>query len=151
MPHRPLLIGYGNPLREDDGIGWRAAETIEARTVAGTLDILKCHQLTPELSVPVSEASLVLFLDAAKGVAPGRADCIAVRPEAAGAWTHHLTPGQLTGMAEKLTGEPPCAYLITGGIQRMGWNECLTPSGAAAVECMVERALELIRQSATAA
>ena len=79
-----LVIGYGNPLREDDGIGWRVVEEIENGEIVGVLQSLgNCqletvavHQLLPELAGDVSEAELVIFVDASVEGKPGT---IAVR------------------------------------------------------------------------
>lgn len=72
---RALLIGYGNPLRSDDGLGWRVAEALrtqveqqaatEATAQAQSLDIVTCQQLNPELAEAISRADLAIFVDAA--------------------------------------------------------------------------------------
>src|SRR5579884_2097858 len=73
MPH-PLVIGYGNPLREDDAVGLRAAELVDSGAY-------RCHQLTPELASVVADASMVIFLDAARCEKPGEIRFSAVHPE----------------------------------------------------------------------
>ena len=61
-----LVIGYGNPLRGDDGAGWKAAELLaEDPRLAGAV-VLARHQLTPELADDVSRASLVVLVDASQ-------------------------------------------------------------------------------------
>jgi hypothetical protein len=44
-----LIVGYGNPLRGDDGLGWRAAERLRTVIQDAGVEILALHQLTPEL------------------------------------------------------------------------------------------------------
>ena len=56
-----MVIGMGNPLRGDDGIGWRLAARIRAQ--AG-LTVLRRQQLTPELVTELAVVDRVLFLDA---------------------------------------------------------------------------------------
>jgi len=56
-----LVIGIGNPLRGDDGIGWRLAALLPAR--AG-LAVRCSQQLTPELAEELAAVERVLFLDA---------------------------------------------------------------------------------------
>lgn len=119
---RPLIIGFGNPLREDDGLGWRAAELLERREGA-SIDVLKCHQLTPELADPVSRASMVIFLDASVSQEPGSILTRLVEKSVPAAWSHQLSPAQLIGFCEQVTGPAPRAYLITGGVDRMSWSE----------------------------
>jgi len=125
---RPLIIGFGNPLREDDGLGWRAAELIE-RQEGASIDVVKCHQLTPELADLVSRASVVIFLDASVTQEPGTVATRQVEKTTPAAWSHHLSPDQLIGFSEQVTGPAPRAYVITGGVERMTWSERM--SGAA--------------------
>ncbi|MGV2389201.1 MAG UNVERIFIED_CONTAM: hydrogenase maturation protease [Microcystis novacekii LVE1205-3] len=58
-----LLIGYGNTLRNDDGVGVRIAEII-AEGVKPHVQVIATHQLTPELAADIADASLVIFVDA---------------------------------------------------------------------------------------
>lgn len=58
MACRSLVIGIGNPLRGDDGVGWQLAEELgdPHRSV---------HQLTPECAALLLDWERVLFVDAA--------------------------------------------------------------------------------------
>ena len=61
--NKVLLIGFGNPAREDDGIGPAVAEIIENMQIEGvTVD--SDYQLTVEDSAAVAEHDLVVFVDA---------------------------------------------------------------------------------------
>src|SRR5690242_12833541 len=77
---RVLVIGYGNPLRGDDGVGWHAAEALakslqdEERVPAERVMVLACHQLTLELAEPLSRVERVIFIDACDGPPPGSVD-----------------------------------------------------------------------------
>lgn len=139
---RPLIIGYGNPLREDDGIGWRAVELVERDLWPGEADIMKCHQLTPELAAEIEHASIVVCLDAAVDQEPG---VIRVRRVAAGlsaAWSHHLAPSQILGLVEK----PPPAYWITCGVGSTEWREKLTKEGEDGAKRLAAAAISLLRE-----
>ena len=48
-----LVIGYGNTLRNDDGVGPRVAEALEALQLPG-VRTLSCALLAPETAEPVS-------------------------------------------------------------------------------------------------
>ena len=61
-----LVIGYGNELRRDDGLGPQAARAVAGWGMPGVL-ALSCHQLTPELAEIVADAEEALFIDAAVG------------------------------------------------------------------------------------
>ena len=54
MP-KVMLIGYGNPLRTDDAIGWRAAGELSAQLTGDDVEIVACHQLNPEMAEAVAK------------------------------------------------------------------------------------------------
>ncbi len=58
MTRKALIIGYGNVLRSDDGIGWHVAERLAADARFDDVTILQRHQLTPELALDVSRDRL---------------------------------------------------------------------------------------------
>ncbi|NET29693.1 hydrogenase maturation protease [Okeania sp. SIO1I7] len=58
-----LIIGYGNTLRSDDGAGQQVAELV-AEWKLPNVRSLPVHQLTPEFAEPISQAELVIFVDA---------------------------------------------------------------------------------------
>ena len=121
---RPLLLGIGNVLRGDDGLGRVVAEQL-ART--GELDgeILSVHQLTPELALPMTEASLVIMVDASREGRPGEV-CVRLFSSpgqsigAVGA--HHITPEELAALTSLVYGHcPPVVVIrVTGADFSMG-------------------------------
>ena len=58
-----LVIGYGNTLRSDDGVGQRVAEKIAQWELPGVRS-LAVPQLTPELAENIAQADVVIFIDA---------------------------------------------------------------------------------------
>lgn len=141
-----LVIGYGNPLRGDDGAGLVVAERLAAAIDRrADADIRACHQLTPELAEPVSRASLVIFIDAAVDGQPGdiaQADLVPEAPE--GIFTHHVTPATLLAAARDLYGVCPRAVLlsITGAAFELG--DRLSPPVERALAVLERQALALI-------
>ena len=148
---RPLIIGYGNPLREDDGMGWRAVELLAEQLSSGAADVIQCHQLTPELAARFDGASLVLFLDAACDQYPGTVSCEPVTAEGNSAWSHHLSPAQLLRLSEQLGSPARPAFLIRGGAFRMDLRGHLTALGEKTAAEMADRALVLMREAFTPA
>ena len=59
-----LLIGYGNPAREDDGLGPAAAQAIEKLDIEG-VSVDSNYQLTVEDAASVARHDVVVFVDAA--------------------------------------------------------------------------------------
>jgi hydrogenase maturation protease len=109
-----LVVGYGNSLRGDDGAGWHAAGRLAADPRLAGARVLARHQLVPELVVDVAEASLVVLVDATAVGDPGSILVRLVRPRrpAPGAFTHHLGPESLAGLAESLYGAAPPVVLV---------------------------------------
>jgi hydrogenase maturation protease len=114
MPHT-LIIGYGNPLRGDDGFGWHAAMRLRDLIHEAGIEILAVHQLTPELMEPVSRARRVIFIDAAVGEEPGKLTVAALGATGglAPVFTHFATPAGLLEGARALYGAKPEGLLIT--------------------------------------
>ncbi|MGA1285390.1 MAG: hypothetical protein ACO34J_15215 [Prochlorothrix sp.] len=59
---RTLIIGYGNTLREDDGVGYCMAEAIAQWNLTG-IESKAVHQLTPDLAAHLAEVDRVIFID----------------------------------------------------------------------------------------
>jgi len=75
-----LIIGYGNTLRRDDGVGLKVATEAEKLGFSGTRS-LRCHQLTPELAATIAEVDRVIFVDA--GIDSDPVQLQAIQPEEA--------------------------------------------------------------------
>lgn len=125
---RTLVIGYGNPLRGDDGVGWHAAQHLAQSNRTHHMQIMVRHQLDPELAVPISQADQVIFIDASEGEQPGevKSQHIDPHPSSPGAFTHHLEPGALLAFARDLYGSYPDATLFTITGKSFGFREGLS-------------------------
>jgi len=111
---RILILGYGNPLRSDDGLGWQVAVELFRTNTLREVEVLPCHQLTPELAPAVSRVETVIFIDSARGGTPGEMSCQEVRSESgASSFTHHVTPAALLALSSELFGACPRAYLLS--------------------------------------
>lgn len=111
---RVLVVGYGNPLRCDDGLGWQVAVELFRTNRSPDVEVLPCHQLTPELAPAVSRAQTVLFIDCAKDGKPGDVRCQELRSEmGTSSFTHDLTPLALLALTSELFGACPQAFLLS--------------------------------------
>ena len=63
VPQKVLLIRYGNPAREDDGLGPAAAQSIESLNIEG-VTVETDYQLTVEDAADIAEYQTVVFIDA---------------------------------------------------------------------------------------
>lgn len=135
-----LIIGYGNPLRRDDGVGWHAANRLSEQWGHDpAITVLACHQLTPELAEPLSRARRALFLDAQSGGIPGRINRRVVLPEGTvnGAFNHEFNPSSLLLITQILYGVYPEAVLLS----MVGADFGLGESFSAPVQSALDRYL----------
>jgi len=151
-----LVVGYGNPLRSDDGVGPLVAERLAADPRLRGADVRAEHQLTPELALDASRVALLVLVDAADGVpagevvvrelAPAVAAGSAARGSAGGIeeggapLTHHVDPAALLGLARELWGAAPRTVLVGVGPASLELGDTLT----AQVEAAVPRAVEAV-------
>lgn len=123
-----LVIGYGNPLREDDGVGWAVAERLQAEGVCAGITAVASHQLLPELADIIHTAAYVIFVDATVAGKPGAIRMTTVTPDGRGpAASHQMSPAVLLYYAQELYGRCPPATLITVTGQAFGYRQGLTP------------------------
>jgi hydrogenase maturation protease len=109
---RVLLIGYGNPGRQDDGLGPALAEELQKRAIE-SLDVDADYQLTVEDACAAAEHDVVIFADAAlQGAAPfvfRRVDPLGRRP---GCGSHTMEPEEVAGLAQELFGAKTAFYAL---------------------------------------
>ncbi len=149
-PDELLIIGYGNPLRGDNGAGWYVAERLAGEIDDPAVRIVMQHQLMPEFAEAVSQVGRLLLIDAAEGARPGAVAEIPVTPaETTGRpMTHHMTPENLLAWARDLYGRFPetTLFTITGG--DFSHTEDLSPAVRAACDTLVDRLITLAHHHA---
>lgn len=126
---RVLVLGYGSPLRCDDSLGWQVAVQLFRANASPDVEVLPCHQLTPELAEPVSRAEVVLFVDCRRDGIPGEFYCEELRQESGSiAFTHNLSPSALLDLSSELYGSCPKAYLVSICGESFEAGESLSPA-----------------------
>jgi hydrogenase maturation protease len=135
-----LVIGYGNPLRGDDGVGWHAAGLLTGDLRLDGARVVTHHQLVPELAPDVGRASLVVLIDASTDGDPGsvRVRRVEPRPAAPATWSHHLDPEILAGLAEALYGTAPPMVLVSVAAGSFAEGDCLSAALERALPEVVE-------------
>lgn len=134
-----LVIGFGNPLRGDDGAGPSVARASDLARPGVT--VITPHQLLPELAPDVAAADVVVFIDAATGIPAGELRCQAVDPAATPGVGHVLSPAVLVGLGLAAFGHAPRAWLVEIGAASFDVGASITP----AVTEALPRAVELVR------
>ena len=132
-----LVIGYGNTLRRDDGVGPRVAEAVTALALPG-VRALACPLLTPELADPVSRARVAIFVDAAVD-APREVQLRKLAPAGSSqVMAHAASPATLLALARDVFGHAPQAWWLTIPAEDLGMGEELSPLAQRGFEIAVQ-------------
>jgi hydrogenase maturation protease len=102
-----MVIGIGNRLRKDDGIG---AALVEALGSVHGAECHVVHQLTPDLAPRLSKVDRVLFVDAAMDGTETRLE--RVDPARGHGVGHAMTPSAFLGFAATMFDARPSAWLL---------------------------------------
>lgn len=149
-----LLIGYGNPDREDDGVAWHILRELSKKLGldapesyeddfpnSDIIDFAFYLQLTPEMAEDINEYEYVGFIDAHTGSIPEPVRLIQVESEfQASPFTHHLTPQSLLSMCETIYGRKPEAALLSV----LGYRFLFTRQLSEETAALVQQAVDLI-------
>jgi len=156
-PARVLVIGYGNALRSDDGVGWHAARMLVGDPRLGEAVVVAEHQLAPDLAFDMSTAGLVILVDASTATPPGTVTVrrlaepgnVASAPAPGpGASSHHVDPALLLALTLELYGVAPDVVVVSVGVAEMGPGESLTPHVAAALPAVADTVARLLAEHA---
>lgn len=135
-----LVIGYGNTLRGDDGVGPRVAGAIGELNLPGVRTLV-CPLLTPELADAVSRAGKVIFVDAAVD-APKTVQWRELQPnESSQLMAHAADPRTLLALARDVFGRVPRAWWLTIPAVDLGFHEGFSPE----VQCRFGEAIGKIQ------
>lgn len=123
---KTLVIGYGNTLRGDDGVGYRVAEAIEGWNLPN-VQAIACHQLTPELAMAIAACDRVIFVDATlPNTHPNVTICSLPIAETTPLNAHHSNPTGLLKLAISLYNGHPMAYQVLIPTVAMEFDETLS-------------------------
>jgi len=152
MP-RVLIIAYGNPLRSDDSVAWRAAKALRQKFSPNEVEIHCLHQLAPEVAETVSKFPRVIFVDAASAPAghPGEIRVEKLRniegKDSTTQFFHAVSPLAVIRLAQSLYRVKPRAFSVTVTGQDFGHGEALSPVVESALPHLVSRIEALVRDA----
>ena len=159
MSRKPILIlGLGNPLRGDDGVGCQVAEALARQTLPPDVEVMDGGTPGVGLLHMLAGRRRVILVDAADmGRAPGsvarfRPDEVRLGEPVEGFSLHHSGVAEALALAEALRLDLP--ELVVFGVQpaRIGWDQELSRPVQAAVASVVEAvSQEAGRESLTGA
>lgn len=140
-----LVYGYGNPGRQDDGLGILLVNELEEWARANKLDHIQFdtnYQLNIEDAEIISNYNLVIFADASveelkEGVAISRLD----GQNDLSFTTHAASPGYIVHLCKKLFNKDPRSYLVHIKGYEWDFREGLSVEA----KKNLEKALDLLR------
>jgi len=123
-----LIIGYGNPDRQDDGVAWHVLVgtadrlgIVTPKSVDDGFDSFETEpafmfvlQLTPEMAEVVAQYDRVCFVDAHTGAIPNDVNIDIIKPDYhSSPFTHHMTAHTLMELTHTLYHQEPKALIIS--------------------------------------
>jgi hydrogenase maturation protease len=155
-----LIIGYGNPDRQDDGAAWHILRAVALKLglpapescedlfpESSLVDFIFALQLTPEMAEEINTYEYVCFIDAHTGNIPEPVRLIEVASEfQASPFTHHLTPQSLLSICETLSGSKPEAVLLSVRGYHFGLSRELSEETASLLPQAVELLLDWLNK-----
>jgi hydrogenase maturation protease len=136
-----LVIVCGSTIRGDDGAGLRVADVVERKNLSD-VNVIRVHQLTPELADDIAGAERTIIVDAGGG----RVSLRRVTGKAGTALTHHLTAETLAGLVERLYKKESDVYLLTVPGVSFSLSEHLSRPAARAVQRAGKRLIRFLNQ-----
>lgn len=150
-----LILGYGNPDREDDGVAWHILSALASALGlvppdsyedefpnSPQIDFSFALQLTPEMAEDIMAYEYICFVDAHTGNIAEPVRLIDVESEfQASPFTHHLTPQSLLSLCETIYRRKPEAALLSVLGHRFLFSRQLSKETAR----LVPQAVELFR------
>lgn len=129
-----VVIGIGNALRRDDGVGPAVAALVARHRLPG-VRVLQCPAEPTALLEAWEGAALAVLVDAAAGEVPGRVRRCAVGElgDARAVSSHDLTLTQTYELARVLDRAPLAVVVIAVGVADTGHGEGLSPAVTAAL------------------
>lgn len=132
-----LIIGYGNTLRGDDGVGRYLAEEITQQNWPHCR-VISTHQLTPELAEAIAAVDRVIFIDAQlqQSASEPLVEVMALKTmepkELSGDLGHRGSPLELLTLAKILYGVEVQAWWVLIPAFTFDYGEKLSPLTAQA-------------------
>lgn len=110
-----LVYGYGNPGREDDGLGielMRRLETWSKQSGLSEIDFDSNYQLNIEDAEIISDKDVVIFADASTEEIDDFTMTEVTAESEATFTTHAASPGYIVKLCMELFGKCPSVYLL---------------------------------------
>ena len=146
---KTLVIGYGNTLRGDDGVGPMVAQQVESWELPEVRSLI-AHQLVPEMAEELAQADVVCFVDAfVQGSETERSQCRIERlfPHPTDSPLDHAwSPSVLLKLSKTLYGAEPVAYQLLISAVQFDYGETLSPVAISGIYWAIQTIKTLVGQ-----
>lgn len=161
MKSNTLVIGYGNPDRQDDGVGWHILRNLAQRigqsipddpgasieVESDIVDLLFILQIYPELAETISHYDRVCFADAHTSDIPKKISWIELSPEyEKSPLTHHMSPKTVLSISATIYDKIPEAILVSVRGFHFEFERELSPQTAKLTEEATEKIWDWVNQ-----
>jgi Ni,Fe-hydrogenase maturation factor len=153
---KTLILGYGNPDRQDDGIAWHILDAVARKfnyplpdsweegfqpsVENPQLELSFSLQLVPEMAEVISTFNRVCFVDAHTGRVPDEVHFEEVTAEMQNSpFTHHMTPSTLIFLSKSLYRAVPAAFLLSVRGYEFGFSHLLSKKTSLLLGTAVDR------------
>ena len=145
---RVLVLGYGNPGRQDDGLGPALASAVDNLGWQG-LTVFDNYQLNIEDAIEIAAHDVVWFVDATKaGPAPYAVQAIA--PALTIDFTSHIVrPETILAIARQCYGGTPQAFVLAIRGYEFEFLESLTPLATVNLHAAIDMLTDRLRDGNT--
>ncbi|MDJ0737601.1 MAG: hydrogenase maturation protease [Nostocaceae cyanobacterium] len=143
-----LVIGYGNTLRSDDGVGQIVATKVEEWGL-GNITSLAVHQLTPELAELLARVQMVIFVDVyiADGGENQGLQVYRLEVDGNSQMGHTANPRSLLGLTEKVYRVVPESWWIVIPGVNFEFGEQLSDVAESGVSVALSEIYKLVNSS----
>jgi hydrogenase maturation protease len=150
-----LILGYGNPDRQDDGVAWHILAGLAAKLgrkipnypdenfepEGNSPDLWFSLQLFPEMAEQIGEYDRVCFVDAHTGSIPKPLNIASLSPGFVNSpLTHHMTPPTCLALTDSLYHKQPSSILVSV----LGYEFKFTRELSEPTANLVDKAIEYI-------
>jgi hydrogenase maturation protease len=139
------VLGYGNPGRQDDGLGPAFCEALAPVAPVG-VEVRSAMQLNVEEAAEVARAATVIFVDASlPAPGPFAFERVEPGPGRIAFSSHSSSPEAVLGLARTLFGAATRGWtLAIRGARFRGFGEELSPTAHANMEAALEHLRPLL-------
>ena len=144
-----LVIGYGSPLRSDDGVGQEIAKRVAAWGMPN-VEAIAVHQLTPELVELLAKVDIAIFIDAYPATADQEIQVRPLEPAESGITSGHwCEPQVLLAMTQALYSKHPQAWWVMVPGINFELGECFSVIANQGMEAALQEIEQLMQSIRT--